>query len=94
MGFWHRLGQACVWAGLGFILAGLVIEVDELAGWVMTGVWTDTPLESGVGASDPEMGNDGFVDAVLRRPLWVQLVVIGAAMGLLGLALQDGKPPK
>jgi hypothetical protein len=93
MGIRHRLGQACIWAGLGFVLAGLFIQADEFCGMGHDRHLDAARLDVWLGSASAKTGDDSFLQAVLRLPLWVPLAAIRAAMGLLGLALQDGNPP-
>jgi hypothetical protein len=64
----------------------LGLMLSEVVGWVMIGTWPETrPLRSAP-VSEP-----GFLDALLQLPVWLYPVVVGAMLGLLGMALTDRK---
>ena len=86
------MGQACIWAGLAFVIAALGLLLDEVAAWVVTGLWPEPRRLGSILASSAAVGETGFLVPLMRLPVWLYLVVAGVMLGLVGLSIQHGKP--
>jgi len=75
-----------MWAGVACVGVALGLMLSEVVGWVITGTWPEARRLRSAALSDP-----GFLDALLRLPMWLYPVVAGAMLGLVGMALTDGK---